>query len=154
MVSNFIPIKEACDHHGLIFRTVTEAAFQHKDKTGEFPKWYKKEGRKAFIDIESLRRIGDLDIEVSQYITHPLHGLFWYLTHDLKIMETTLADICSEKSKKFKSAASWRQFFSNSMFSLRDKAMKVRPEYTMSHDFLVIMTRWVYDVIIVPNRDN
>ena len=114
---------------------VTASLFRKRH--GTYPNWYKSEDKKAYVDIDYVKKIR----EHEEVMRDEACDLYFFITEDMGIIQAELARKLMAQSDVFTKHTSWLTFFQNGLFSsfqmkFNDRQTRLKEFYRIAKDIV------------------
>lgn len=147
-MGNFIPICEAKDILDTNSKIIYVTACQHKKKCGEYPIWYKTDGRKSSVDIDYLSNLRDSE----RVLQNKSVELYYFIIDDMDMKESRLSRILASESEIYMKASSWLMFMRSNLFS--EPRVRYHERVTRIQEFHRIATKMKGDFLCDTQMKN
>jgi len=137
-MAKFISLSEGAVYLETTRSCIIVTAFDHKKKHGEYPCWYKSDGKmggkKSYVDIDYILELREKEKELH----HLACDLFYFIIEEIKIKQSHLAPILASKSEIYNKPKSWMSFLQVTLFC--EPLIKFHIRVTRLQEFYRIAT--------------
>jgi len=138
-MGKFIRLDEASYFLNTSTSTMMVTACKLKKANGEYPCWYKSDGkvgaRKSYIDIDYILGMRERELELYNLSC----DLFYFIIEEMNIKQSRLAVILSNSSEVYNKPMSWNSFLQVTLFC--EPMMKFNERVTRLQEFYRIVSK-------------